>query len=391
MKTLLACLPIALAGLLPSGLCAAAFSSGSTGSDGALNLDLGATAVIQLPPDGILNYTTINVEYGATLTFIKNEFNTPVYLLATSNVVINGSVVVSGGHATDLYGGEGGPGGFDGGNPAAGSEPPGDGYGPGAGTGGTTNAAALSRARAGAYATTTSDSLSNRYGSVLLQPLVGGSGGGGTTGWGGGGGGGAILIASSTSINVFSGRGDAFAAIFANGGYGTGGAGIALTGGSGGAIRLVAPKVSVGGRAGLFASGGPGGGNGRIRVDTLDKSAFAADVGGARFSIGANMTVFPAFNSRLDITEVAGRTIPVGTNATVRIQLPLNSPTNQTVKLRATDFLGAVNLEVVVTPDNGVSQRFPRLFDVGNSNVAETVVNVIIPPDVPCKIHAWSR
>lgn len=63
-------------------LCAAApslaqtFNSGSTGSLGAFAPTINTT--IALPPDGVLNYTTVNIPSGVTVTFTPNAANTPV-------------------------------------------------------------------------------------------------------------------------------------------------------------------------------------------------------------------------------------------------------------------------------------------------------------------------
>jgi len=377
--------PLLLIGL-SMGAKGAAFDSGSTGADGPLHVTNNLT--LPLPPNGVFNFTTIEVDSSATLRFSRNEFNTPVFLLATGNVTINGSIDVSGYPALSSVGGEGGPGGFDGGNPSAGGLPPSDGYGPGGGNGGTTSFGSIvtDSARSGTYAVPTSYSVSNQYGNVLLDPLVGGSGGGGNTIGGGGGGGGAILIASSTQISIPAPNTSRIVA------YGGSGSGSPQFGswnyGSGGAIRLVAPRVT--GSGWLHAYGQGVGGEGRIRIDTQDRSELFFNFAG-RVSVGANMTLFSSPISRLDIVEVAGRAIPFGTNSAARIQLPLNSPTNQSVKITATDFIGPVNLEVVVTPDNGPALRFPASFDMGNTNRITTTVNVIIPPDVPCRVSAWTR
>jgi hypothetical protein len=360
----------------------AVFSSGSTGADGPLNVT--NDIVLPLPPNGIFNFTTINVPFGAALRFQRNELNTPVYLLASSNVTINGTIEVSGSVGLTSVGGEGGPGGFDGGNPSSGQSPPGDGYGPGGGVAGSDSPSDPARARSGTYATTTLYSSSNRYGNVFLLPLVGGSGGGGKIGGGGGGGGGALLIASSTQIDLPS---ISSSRILANGGQGYNG-GSVYNWGSGGAIRLVAPKVM--GSGTIQVNAGGIGGDGRTRIDTQDRSQMNLNLGGTA-RVSNNMTVFSSPSSRLDIVEVAGRTIPSGTNGTIRIQLPLNSPTNQTVKLTATDFVGPVSLEVVITPDNGSALRFPASFDMGGSNQVTLSVNVIVPPDVPCRVNAWTR
>ena len=73
------------------------FSSGSTGTDGVL--DLAAVSctdcVVQLPPSGVLNYTTVNVPGGKTLRFKPNLSNTPVMLLAQGDVTVGGVVDVS--------------------------------------------------------------------------------------------------------------------------------------------------------------------------------------------------------------------------------------------------------------------------------------------------------
>src|SRR6188474_1076509 len=74
------------------------FNSGSTGIDGVLNVTVDMT--LNLPPDGILNYTTIHVNTGTTLRFNANQLNTPVYLLALGDVTIDGIINVSAGDAT---------------------------------------------------------------------------------------------------------------------------------------------------------------------------------------------------------------------------------------------------------------------------------------------------
>src|SRR5207249_4640078 len=108
------------------GVCLAAaptalaqFSSGSTGADGALVVTNNLT--LDLPTNGVFNFTTINIASGAALKFNRNVLNTPVYLLATGDVVVNGSISVN------ASGQNGGPGGFDGGFGAFAGFPAGDG------------------------------------------------------------------------------------------------------------------------------------------------------------------------------------------------------------------------------------------------------------------------
>src|SRR2546428_5780226 len=91
---------------------------------------------LDLPADGIFRCTTINVASGVTLRFNRNALNTPVYLLATNDVTINGTIDVSGADYNSTTPGASGPGGFDGGLPGEGdgiSAVPGEGYGPGGG------------------------------------------------------------------------------------------------------------------------------------------------------------------------------------------------------------------------------------------------------------------
>src|SRR5581483_11153889 len=73
------------------------FNSGSTGALGALNPSSNTTVV--LPPDGVLNYTTVMIPAGVTVTFQPNSSNTPVTLLAQGDVTISGSINVSGNNA----------------------------------------------------------------------------------------------------------------------------------------------------------------------------------------------------------------------------------------------------------------------------------------------------
>ena len=73
---------------------AAAFTSGSTGADGAFNPTVNVE--VQLPASGIFNYTTVNIPAGVTVKFKKNAANTPVTILATGDVTIAGTIDVSG-------------------------------------------------------------------------------------------------------------------------------------------------------------------------------------------------------------------------------------------------------------------------------------------------------
>lgn len=370
----------------PTAALAQAFDAGSTGADGPLNVTTG-TMTLNMPSNGVFNFTTITIASGATLKFNRNALNTPVYLLATSNVTINGTIDVSGGPGDGLAPGRGGPGGFDGGYPGLDANtPPGAGVGPGGGLPGGA-CCGSSSGGAGGYGTlggpTTSTNKGAAYGSPLLIPLVGGSGGGGQNGtiWGGGGGGGAILIGSNTRIDI-----NASVSIRASGGATCiGGAG---NGGSGGAIRLVAPLVTGGG--GIQAIGTCNGGDGRIRIDTTSRRSVTFSSSPAA-SIGANLAVFPTPLPRLDIVEAAGTTIAEGTGGPVTVQLPFGSSSNRTVTVQARDFNASVPINVVLTPDSGPRQVYATTIDNQTSNPAQAVVNVTIPVNVVVTVNAWTR
>ena len=274
-------------------LCAPAayaFDSGSTGADGVLNPAV--STEIELPPSGILNYTTITIPAGVTVKFKKNALNTPVQILASGDVTIVGTIDIRGGSAAatgtagdgnqgdDGLPGLGGPGGFDGGRGGKDdlqnqeARIGGSGLGPGGGRGGyTRNNGCYSGyyyhyiGHSAGYATKGSrhsctevadePDRGQPYGTPELLPLIGGSGGGGGRGGtnypgsGGGGGGGAILLASSGTLKVTG-------SINATGGdagdYAGTGVGALGGGGSGGAIKLMATRVE--GTGSLIALGG---------------------------------------------------------------------------------------------------------------------------------------
>ena len=163
--------------------------TGSNGSDGALNPTTNIVINMADHPDGIYQYTSVNISNGVTVTFIPNANNTSVVWLVQTNVVINGIVDVSGQSGNATIGGAGGPGGWAGGS---GGSLPSSGQGPGAGGASTTNSdptggcasfgSAGSSGNGGGFA-------GQLYGNSFLIPLLGGSGGGGTV-WSDGGGGG---------------------------------------------------------------------------------------------------------------------------------------------------------------------------------------------------------
>lgn len=349
-----------------------AFSCGSTGALGPINVASGSST-ITLPEDGIIHATTVTVAAGSTLFFSKNTRNTPVYLLATGDVTIAGTVSVS---AKGTGSGGAGNGGFDGGVGDNLGAYPSAGIGPGAGQGNS----ASSGCGHGGFGTVGGGSTPNgmTYGSALLMPLVGGSGGGASGTSNGGGGGGAIQICSPTRI--------ALTGTVAAAGW-TGGT---PCDGSGGAIRVVAPRLE--GTGSLNTSGASSGAVaiGRSRVDTIDRSALAWGYVNTLLSQGTFMKAFADVIPRLDIIEVAGNAIAIGSGP-VQYELPPGASTTQDVVVRGLDFTGLVPIRVVVTPDRGDPVAYDASIDMSGGNPSQVTVTVTIPENNPVRINAWTR
>ena len=146
----------------------------------------------------------------------------------------------------------------------------------------------------------------------------------------------------------------------------------------------------------LFRSGvntgsfGYGAGYGRIRIDCLDRRSLALNsTPSASGSVGSYMVTFPANLPRLDITQVAGNNIPVGTNTSVSFMLPPNSSTNQTVTVQASNFGAVVPIRVVITPENGA--RFTCDTNINNTvSPASVTVPVVVPVGVQVHVNAWT-
>jgi hypothetical protein len=135
-----------------------------------------------------------------------------------------------------------------------------------------------------------------------------------------------------------------------------------------------------------------GGGAGRIRIDTLDRTRFpAASVPSTSATFGKVMFAFPPVQSRLSIISAAGQEIPEGTNSSVTVMLPFGSDTNQVIRVQARDFAGIVPINVVITPQNGPRRIFPAQIDMTLGNPAFANVNVTIPINTEAVINAWTQ
>jgi hypothetical protein len=369
----------------------AAFDSGSTGADGALAPNVNTE--VQLPPSGILNYTSIDIPAGVTVRFRRNSLNTAVVLLVSGNATIAGTIDVGGTRAADSFGagsgnvaddglpGEGGPGGFGGGrgglaNPstAAGSPRSGQsGLGPG---GGRSPISDLNNqfcwGPAGSFGTQGETpgcgaAAAPNYANPELLPLIGGSGGSGgngnvsTGGSGGGGGGGAILLAVSGTLTVTG-------SILANGGAGGNigaaraqtGVGTVGGGGSGGAIRLVATTLTgngaitaIGAGSGTYTNSGSQGtaGVGRIRLEAENFTRTAATNPAYTFSAPRSLGL--ADVPVIRIIRVAGVDAPASPTGNADIVLPANTPNPVQVVIQTSNVPLGTTVEVINTPPRG--------------------------------------
>ena len=433
-QTLLALLVLLMLGCLTSTL-AHAFDSGSTGVDGAFNPTVDTE--LPLPPDGIFNFTTVDIPAGVTVTFTPNATNTPVIMLATGDVTINGTIDVSGkpspgvGSAgngdpgDDGDPGLAGPGGFDGGQGGTlENQMGGDGLGPGAGirsigrqravaSGSTTvgcGGGGAGFGSGGSNADRTIAGTSNTcttstgaviggtggptYGNIQLSPLIGGSGGGGgyagvaLNGSGGGGGGGAIVIASSGTVTING-------VIRANGGDSgsTSGAGTANYGGtggggSGGAIRIIATTIAgngtisaTGGAAGTVTNGtqgrGGSGGLGRIRLEAEVLTRTAAT--NPPFTTGAPQPVFVSGMPSLRITTVAGIATPAAPTGNADVTVPDTTANPVTVEFETIGVPTGNTITLKVIPASGAPATVTSTALVGTTTLATANASANLP------------
>jgi hypothetical protein len=421
----MACTSTLVAGTLLLTLAIAApagaqtFSSGSTGQDGAFNPTV--TVTVPLPPSGVFHFTTITIPAGVTVRFAPNTANTPVTLLASDDVTINGTIDVSGsaGGPSNAQGatllgnsGPGGPGGFAGGSGSPGHTGGGGGagLGPGGGEGAgfhiTANGPGAGGAGHGAAGGNGSGDGAGAggpaYGSQSLLPLLGGSGGGGggatlaRTGGGGGGGGGAIVIASSTRITLGApgqilARGGAGGSSFGNAGVSSG------AGGSGGAVRLVAPtlagsgQVDVRGGAGGFNAGA--GAPGRVRVEAFSSTLSVGLPGpppeGAVTATAPTPVTLPT-TPGLRIASVGGVPAPPAPAASFTLPdvvLPSTITAPVSVVITATHVPPGTTVNVSVKGHFGAATTTAGVLQ-GTVETSTTTVGVTIPADQPVVITA---
>jgi hypothetical protein len=295
------------------------FSSGSTGSDGALNLNTSGTVTLDpstLPnkcANNICNFTSITIGASTTVVLTSQLWrNASVVWLSQSDVNVAGSLVLDGtaGAAMNTanpginrFPSAPGPGGFPGGVGGYLNQPaqPGSGFG-----GGSAGTSTYANGGPGVYS----------YFNNQLTPLLGGAGGGGgyqgtsSAGGNGGAGGGAIRIVSSTSITVNG----LISSVGGDGNYpvgaGNGGAG---GNGSGGVIHLVAPAVS---GSGTITTGGAN--SGISEISATNSATSGLHFGGPSVLAGLYNPPLPSGTPAVQVTSVNGVNAP---------QYPTASPT----------------------------------------------------------------
>jgi hypothetical protein len=334
----------------------------------------GAIVTLPLPPDGVLVFDSMHVEWIPQLSnlgfvevaFQRNAANSPVTILVKGDVFVasNGALQVrgangsAGNNAVFGVGGLGGPGGFRGGDGAfrlanAASDG-GAGLGPSGGLGGT--AEPLAGAGGGVF-----------VGAEDLLPLLGGAGGGGgrsanaitsCSGGGGGGGGGALLLAANGTITINNTNG----AILADGGNGGGATGSPCAsgggGGAGGAIRLLANRLTGPGRivarGGTRADDGASASRGAIRLEALTNTVGVSSADPVASRTQAPGPIVNPFTPSVVVTSVAGQAVPQlpqGVFGVIDVQVPAPGPA--AIDLETDGVPVGTNVEVTVKPRVG--------------------------------------
>lgn len=367
----------------PPLLHAQTFNCGSTGANGALDVTTPGTydfypgnpvqfsSLSDPEGDNIFHFTTINIASGVTLRMSGRFLNGPVFLLASSDVRIDGTI--------DLKGEDGGPntsipanrtvampgaGGYAGGIGGKANFPAQSGGGPAGGVSGT----GIFHGNAGGGGFT---------GNAFLIPLIGGSGGGGgyfpnppdPFGAGGGAGGGAVLICSSSSLTVNG-------SITAAGGNGGQGANPGVTlgfggGGAAGAIRLVTPVLK--GTGSLAAS--------VIRFEAFQQNFTGtpqppAAVLASPFALFLPSTSTPAVR----VTSIDGKSVPA--NPTGSFTLPdvgISKSTPVTVNIAAKNVPIGTVVKLYISSENATDQTVDSTPLTGSLSASTATATVTFP------------
>jgi hypothetical protein len=357
------------------------FNSQSNGSDGALDLshlEPGTTFLFDpaafdppLDPDGdnVYHFTTIHIPAGVTVRMLAPQLNwAPVYWLASGEVRIDGTLNLRGQNAHPANPTPDqrrpsipGPGGFPGGTGADNVIAATRGLGPGGGAPGSFQ------------------NGEHNYGNIYLLPLTGGSGGGGTTsigGSGGGAGGGAIQIVSSEVI-VLNGT------ITVRGGSDPSG-----KFGSGGSIRLIAPRLE--GNGAVDARPGSGhlsAGHGRIRLEAREYLFTGSiEVNPARYRIvtlapNTNLGLPTSRPPALRVVSIAGQ--PVAFTPSGSFELPdavIDSADSVEVVIEASQIPLGTSPRLTFFNENRPNQTITSTPLEGTLESSSAIIAVEFPP-----------
>jgi len=377
----------------------AQFSSGSTGADGALDystLPANSTVVFDPskftsaphpPGQNTFNFTTINIPSGTTVILSSQLLSGPVFWLATGDVVINGTIQLSGQNGPSATTDTSlrvpaipGPGGYPGGIGGRGSSSPQPGYGPGGGASGI---------GAGGSGDTLQWGHGGSFtGNAVLAPPIGGSGGGGGFcldgsgffGPGGGAGGGALVIASSTSI-ILNGS------IDARGGSNAGGCNISSGGGAGGSVELAANAIT---GSGIIRAAGGGAGNccgvlassGSIHLESVQLPvSLNTDITASQAAPGALFQ--PNLPVSIQIVSIGG--VQVANPALGRFQNPdvvINSSSSVSITIQTTGIPPGTVLNLNVYSEDGSTQTVQTTALQGTIQSATATASATFPPDL---------
>jgi hypothetical protein len=390
----------------------------STGADGAFNQPGTAHATsVSFDPvqshlnaagDNVFNFTSLTIGGNVTVRMLSHLMKSqrPVVFLVQGAVDIEGTLDLSGtgGSASQTVyeyrtPSEPGPGGYPGG---VGARPntrlPGAGAGPGGGEVPTNSATGCSASYVNPGPGGSGCTSSSTYGMQELIPLVGGSGGSGAwssdplfIGASGGAGGGAIRICSDTSITIngllFANGGPAGASTYIAGGainYG-GGAG------SGGAIHLQSPSVTIGVDAAVQAKGGVYANNafaspGRIRIDanTLTGNRIspepyvitpllAGDYGGVPLPTPPTITV----------VSIGGQTVPVQpANTLSPPDVSINNSGSVPILVKTQGIPNGTIATFYIATDSNASPASADIVTTATVNSGNATLNVTLPTGV---------
>jgi hypothetical protein len=335
---------------------------------------------------------------------IPNAYNAPLSILSANEIhftsvqfYADGLPGASTGNGlqpgVSLPGGRPGPGGFAGGASGFPGSQPTDGnpgFGPGGGVAGVAGSQCVDTFGQNALASPTS---------TTLAQLIGGSGGGGgssasvalcglgkNNGASGGGGGGAVLLSANSEIR-FDGAG---AYLYLNGG--NGGSSFSCGcydggGGSGGALKLVAPRMLGAGYITLNGGYGPRIGyaaGGAIRVEG-DATQLSTNISGESSGsvVATPGAITPTVTPALRITQIGDQPVPAaptGNTATPDVSFATPPTGPVTVSLSAANIPLTATVKVRVTPQVGSFTEVMSDPLAGSVSSSTATASVTIPP-----------